>query len=198
MVSYRSKKAEATARAIAGASDNERIAHSRSIIATKASGSRLPSSTMPPPRGPSFYNLQVSRLRPEGIPGFVPAQKAAKLAGGKGKVEKPVLRSAFGAPADFASGEIDDATWKQIAALHLKDMTLDANAKLLIASKNPTATQAGRVAISKTIAESPVIRVDPEPGEFHWRRDGYRTNTSCIVKFMIGWPAGLATRARRL
>lgn len=53
----------------------------------------------------------------------------------------------------------DDSVWQQIANLHRDDATLDANSKELIKSENPTAAQAGRLAVTKRVVEDPLVRL---------------------------------------
>ena len=53
----------------------------------------------------------------------------------------------------------DDHLWQRLAILHAEDATLDAHSRVLIASQNPTATQAGLRAVTKSRAESPLVRL---------------------------------------
>ena len=76
------------------------------------------------------------------------ALAAGRVAMGKGAVEMPMLQS-------FQN--VDDTTWQRIAALHQEDAELDAGAKSLIRSKNPTAYDAGKVAMSKRAVENPLV-----------------------------------------
>ena len=69
----------------------------------------------------------------------------------------PVTLASFNSPTQLPSASIDDATWSRIAALH-QESKLDAASRTLISAKNPTATDAGRVAVSKTFVESPLLR----------------------------------------
>ncbi len=76
------------------------------------------------------------------------ALAAGRIALLKGAVETPILRS---------FQDVNDAAWQKIAALHPEDAELDAGAKNLIRSKNPTAYDAGRVAMSKMAVENPMV-----------------------------------------
>jgi hypothetical protein len=152
------KKAEGTAKALGNQAEDKRSASLADYHRAESQRIGAAFETDLTAARSLISQGQATQAGPSGVPGFVSAGNATKVARSKGKVEKPVLRSAF-SPGDFAGGGVDDATWDQIAALHLHEMSLDANAKTLIGSKNPTATQAGRAAISKSIAESPVIRV---------------------------------------
>jgi hypothetical protein len=75
------------------------------------------------------------------------ALSSANIAVTKAMVQVPMLRSIQNA---------DDNTWVRVAALHSADATLDKDSVSLIASKNPTALEAGRMAASKTVVESPL------------------------------------------
>ena len=75
------------------------------------------------------------------------ALEAAPRAMAKTAVEIPMLKS-------FQTA--DDATWSRVALLHAGDASLDGAATTLIRSKNPTAIEAGRVALTKGITENPL------------------------------------------
>ncbi len=64
-------------------------------------------------------------------------------------------------PADAAGLEaaMTDPLWDQIAALHAADAKLDRSSVTLIRRENPTAAQAGRLAMSKAYVEDPVLRL---------------------------------------
>lgn len=70
----------------------------------------------------------------------------------------PITMASFNPSTEFPSARIDDATWARIAALHQAESRLDAASRTLISAKNPTATEAGRVAVSKTFVETPLLR----------------------------------------
>jgi hypothetical protein len=61
-------------------------------------------------------------------------------------------------PIDAALVE-DENAWEAIAALHADDARLDAASRELIRSQNPTAAQAGRLAITKRVVEDPLVRM---------------------------------------
>jgi len=88
------------------------------------------------------------------------ALQAGRVASGKFHVEKPILdnTSPRSAQSDRSQPEIDDAVWSKIAALHQEDSKLDVAARKLIFAKNPTAFDASRAAVSKTIVENPLLR----------------------------------------
>lgn len=52
-----------------------------------------------------------------------------------------------------------DAAWQKIADLHADDGTLDKASVALVASQHPTAWAAGRLAMSKRVVESPMLRM---------------------------------------
>ena len=64
------------------------------------------------------------------------------------------------ADADRAKLEstTDDDMWAKIAALPAHTVYLDAGSRELIRAKNPSALAAGRVAVSKSIVETPLVR----------------------------------------
>lgn len=53
---------------------------------------------------------------------------------------------------------MSDETWTRIAALHSENARLDASSRALLRVKNPTAEEAGRRAVSKTVVEAPLFR----------------------------------------
>jgi hypothetical protein len=52
----------------------------------------------------------------------------------------------------------DDTIWGQLATLHGEDAQLDAGSRALIQTKNPPAVAAGRLAMTKMVVESPMLR----------------------------------------
>jgi hypothetical protein len=52
-----------------------------------------------------------------------------------------------------------DEIWEQLAALHAEEAKLDQASRNLIASQNPTAAMAGRIAITKRLVESPLVKL---------------------------------------
>ena len=70
----------------------------------------------------------------------------------------PESLSTYAAPSPMPE-TADDATWTAIAGLHAADGQLDAGSLALMAAKDPDATQAARVAISKTFVETPMVRM---------------------------------------
>lgn len=89
------------------------------------------------------------------------ATTAARVAGAKGNVEKPILYRTTPGPTAAPRNDhadFDDATWKKIAARHAEDAILDHGAKTLIQVKGPNALEASRVALSKSFVEDPMLR----------------------------------------
>jgi hypothetical protein len=79
----------------------------------------------------------------------------------KAGVERPFLGAmTVRADADRAKLEsaTDDAMWQKIAALPAHVVYLDRGARELIFAKNPDAFAAGRIAVSKAVAETPLLR----------------------------------------
>jgi hypothetical protein len=88
------------------------------------------------------------------------ANVAAKIAAPKYVVERPLVAAALALPLSNLSTPDkveDEATWAKIAALHAEDAQLDEASRALIASENPTAAVAGRLAITKRRAEDPIL-----------------------------------------
>jgi hypothetical protein len=77
---------------------------------------------------------------------------AGKRAGGKGRVEMPILRRTA------SEAESDEAIWQRIGNLHVEEARVDASSRALIAEKAPSATVASRATASKTITETPLLR----------------------------------------
>jgi hypothetical protein len=89
------------------------------------------------------------------------ARTAAKAAVGKRQVELPVLESMASLPAldaKILEAKMDDAAWVKLGALHAEDARLDQGSRLLMAKKNPNALAAGKLALSKMLVETPLIR----------------------------------------
>jgi len=79
----------------------------------------------------------------------------------KAEIERPFLYAMTPrADVDRAILEstTDDLTWAKIAALPAHAVYLDAGPRELIRAKNPSALAAGRVAVSKSIVETPMVR----------------------------------------
>jgi hypothetical protein len=87
-----------------------------------------------------------------------PAQAALAIAQPKAVVESPLVRAALPLAADPLKLE-DEGVWQAVAALHAEDARLDYASRELIRSQNPTATQAGAVAITKMVVEDPLLRL---------------------------------------
>lgn len=89
---------------------------------------------------------------------------AAPRAMTKSAVEKPLLRSgaetAFVADRTQLDAATSDALWQKIAALHRGDAALDSDAQRLVQFKQPpTGAQAALITLSKTMVETPMIRM---------------------------------------
>jgi hypothetical protein len=89
------------------------------------------------------------------------AYAAMPLAASKSGVETRLLRATLPALAsslEQSERHTDDETWVRIAALHLEDARVDTLTRQLIASKQPSAADAGRLSLSKSRAEDPLLR----------------------------------------
>jgi hypothetical protein len=84
------------------------------------------------------------------------ANAAAKIAAPKYIVERPLVAAAL--PLATTPDRIDDeSTWAKIAALHADAAQLDEASRALIASENPLAAVASRLAVTKRRAEDPIL-----------------------------------------
>ncbi|HEX5221218.1 MAG TPA: hypothetical protein VFZ59_16765 [Verrucomicrobiae bacterium] len=156
-------RAEEIAQQIAAANVQQRMAlltqYHRDRIAVLNSElqsdlQRLPASAS---LNSSSTVFQLASLNPATPPAT--AQEAARLTNTKRAAEARILDAPTRSqPQENGSNEIDDATWSKLAALHQKDSRLDESSLKLIRSKNPTAFDAGRAAITKTFVEDPLLR----------------------------------------
>lgn len=86
------------------------------------------------------------------------AAQAANIAVPKRRIEVNLIRAAT--PLAVEPNELkDEQMWGAIAALHAEDARLDDASLALIRSQNPTAAQAGRIAVTKAIVEDPLVRM---------------------------------------
>lgn len=104
-----------------------------------------------PPRSPTI----AQRATPKANPTAVAAMPAAV---GKGVVERRLV-VALAPDQSALQAANDEEVWAKVAALHAADAKLDAGSWVLIAAKNPTALQAGRVAASKALIENPLVKI---------------------------------------
>jgi hypothetical protein len=104
-----------------------------------------------PPREPKLAQKPAPKANPTAV-------KAVPLAVGKAVVERRLV-VALSPDPNVLQAANDEAVWAKVAALHAEDAKLDAGSRALIASKNPTALQAGRVAPSKLKVENPLVRI---------------------------------------
>jgi len=87
-----------------------------------------------------------------------PANAAGKIAAPKFRVESRLIAAALPSAADPLTLE-DDAVWQRIASLHAEDSQLDPASRDLIRSENPTAAVAGRLSVTKSDVENPLVRL---------------------------------------
>lgn len=96
----------------------------------------------------AFRQSSTLRQTPDAI-------AAAPLTAGKAQVENPSAQ----AKTRLEALSTDDV-WQKIAALHKDDGRVDANSRQLIQFKQPpTAAEAARMTFSKTIVETPMMRM---------------------------------------
>jgi hypothetical protein len=86
------------------------------------------------------------------------AAEASARAVGKSLVEAPIL-SALDRVPPRTPDEVDDATWKRLAARHAEDARLDASALTLIREKRDPARAAMALAGTKGRVEDPILRL---------------------------------------
>jgi hypothetical protein len=87
-----------------------------------------------------------------------PAEAAAVIARPKNAIERPAIAAVRGGKMAVEATRADEQ-WEKLAALHADDARLDNASRNLIASQNPTAAVAGRLAITKRLVESPLVKL---------------------------------------
>lgn len=85
------------------------------------------------------------------------AEAAAQVARPKADLEMPLIRAVVSIAA--LEKTTDDAVWEKIAALHAAEAKLDAASVALIRKQNPTAREAGKVSVTKSRVEDPILRI---------------------------------------
>ena len=97
----------------------------------------------------------VQRAAPRNPP---PAAAAARLAVGKGVVETRLV-VALSPNSKAVESASKDEVWDEIATLHAEDARLDSVSRAVMLSKNPTALDAGRRALAKSVVENPLVKI---------------------------------------
>lgn len=91
------------------------------------------------------------------------ALEAAPIAHGKFVLEAALLLATAPTSTPVITDEnlsnIDEFTWAKIAALHAGEAQLDEASIALMRQENPTATQAGLRAVTKSYVEDPLVRL---------------------------------------
>jgi hypothetical protein len=130
-------------------------------IATTPPPAALPANTATQPQGQGQGEVNQAAARPLVAPrAAVPAAEAAKVARPKEMLERGIIRLVAASPElPSKMGDVDDAMWQKIAALHAEDATLDAASVRLIRSENPDAVRAGLRAFGKARIEDPLARL---------------------------------------
>jgi hypothetical protein len=118
--------------------------------------------------------------------------RAVAVANWSGDLARVVAGDSL-ATTDYAS--LDTRTtpelWKAIARLHQDDARLAAESRTLMRMKNPRAVDAGRIGVSKAVAEDPLLRA---MGEFERSmaedsvRNEYQLHTRIHEWFTMGGP----------
>jgi hypothetical protein len=104
-----------------------------------------------PPVGPPALGARKAAAPPK-------AEAAARIAVPKALVEMPAIRAIAGRVPSLEQATTEQV-WERIAKLHADEAVLDPASRELIASQNPTATVAARLAITKKRTESPLVRM---------------------------------------
>jgi hypothetical protein len=86
------------------------------------------------------------------------AVAASQMAETKTAVEAPLLRFA-GFSGPWIEHGMDDDLWNAIARLHRDDVRLDEPSIKLIRRESPNAAVAGRISVTKSAQEDPVLRM---------------------------------------
>jgi hypothetical protein len=95
---------------------------------------------------------------PNGRAAAPPANEAARVAVGKGRIEIPIIQNILPRVAKLELATTE-AVWEKIAALHAPEVRLDKASLALIRDQNPTALAAVRVAVTKSDVEDPLVRM---------------------------------------
>ncbi len=108
--------------------------------------------------------MRSPSTKPASFGGAPDAIAATPVAQSKAALEVPMLRagaeSAFTTDRDRLDALSDDSTWRKFGALHSNNARLDAAATKLIEFKQPpSAADAARFALAKSIVEAPMIRM---------------------------------------
>ena len=87
-----------------------------------------------------------------------PAAAAAPRAASKAVLETRIVIALSPDPQAIAAVDREDV-WNRLAELHAGDSRLDSTSRVVIATKNPTAVEAGASALAKTRVESPLVKM---------------------------------------
>lgn len=77
----------------------------------------------------------------------------------KARIERPLVRAAIPVEAANPANVTDERLWQLIGQLHAADAKLDPASVRLIGSQNPVAAHAAKVARTKALVESPLVRM---------------------------------------
>lgn len=115
------------------------------------------------PNGSTLVNATNSTLKNAARkrnfqPKRVPANVAAVVAVGKGKIEMPILVQIGLAQRDALATQTSDEFWQKIAQRHMADANIDAGSRRLMKEHIP-AEVAMPLAVTKYIVETPLMRM---------------------------------------
>lgn len=102
---------------------------------------------------------QAELVQRQPTAGPPPANVAVERAIPKARVERPLVRAAIPAAPANPVNVTDERLWQLIAQLHMADAKLDSASVRLISSQNPVAAHAAKLARTKEIVESPLVRM---------------------------------------
>jgi hypothetical protein len=100
-------------------------------------------------------NIPVQRAAPVARPSAVAAAPSTVW---KNRVELRLVQAILPDAKGLENASTAEV-WTRIAALHAEDSRLDGTSRALMAAKNPAALQAGRLAITKSFVESPLVKI---------------------------------------
>jgi hypothetical protein len=111
--------------------------------------------------GDHFTATQTAAVQPtaSAAPRAPSAAMAGMYAVSKGFVEMPLVRAIAISPTDRLKQATTDDVWNRIAQLHAAEAVLDPASIALIRSQNPTAAKAAPRAVTKSVVESPLLRM---------------------------------------
>jgi hypothetical protein len=108
---------------------------------------------------PRFSAPSQRRVTQQSAAASPRAAVANRIAAPKAAVEAPLVAAATPLDPALSADEVSAELWQRIAALHLADAQLDQRALAVVRAKHPTAVTAAKTAVTKSIVESPLLRL---------------------------------------